>query len=161
MPRGCTVLYVPFRNHHLICTTITTSRVFQPLPDSTSEAQISSGKVREDPLGDLFSWAATIDMIPYLCVPEALKFREEVFGGEAKIRQFCYDLAHNGGRLMADIFQTEIMDNKTRTLSQCCFNMVQLPLTFGESIFRDHHEKKTDTSYKSLLDPQKGPAIIK
>lgn len=147
VPRGCAILYVPLRNHHLIRTTFPTSHGFQRLPEASIDALIPGSEISEDLLGDLFAWAATIDMTPYLCVPEALKFREQVCGGEAAIRQYCFDLAQRGGRLMADILQTESMDNETRTLSQCCFTMVRLPLTFGES--------------KPLLYPGDGPTYVK
>ncbi|OCT54687.1 hypothetical protein CLCR_03035 [Cladophialophora carrionii] len=34
----------------------------------------------DDYLGDLFAWAATVDMSAYLCVPEAIKFRSRTCG---------------------------------------------------------------------------------
>jgi len=72
---------------------------------------------------------ATIDHTPYTLVPDAVKFREEL-GGEEAIRKYCWDVARRGGQRVAEILGTQVMDNKTRTLSQCCFANVRLPLNF-------------------------------
>jgi selenocysteine lyase/cysteine desulfurase len=128
-PRGCAVLYVPTRHHHLIRTTFPTSHGFKPLGDTYGE--ISTRIDANDYLGDLFAWAATVDMSPYLCVPEAIKFRSQICGGETAIRDYCFGLAQEGGKRMASIFGTEVLDNRTCTLSQCCFAMVRLPLVFA------------------------------
>lgn len=145
-PRACAILYVPSRNHHLIRTTFPTSHGFSPDPTAS-----------DDYLGDLFAWVATVDMSAYLCVPSALEFRLRICGGESAIREYCFELARRGGARMADILGTEIMDNTTRTLSQCCFTMVKLPLRFAA-----HHSdtgRSTRERTKALL-PEKGPEIV-
>ena len=149
-PRGCAVLYVPFRNQHLIRSTFPTSHGFKPL------SELDSMRTEDkplDPLGDLFYWAATIDMSPYLCITEALKFRERL-GGEEVIRQYCFDLADRGGKIVADVLDTEVMDNQSRTLSQCCFTMVRLPLKFAS-------EESSETSDKAGLTAEDGPKVVK
>lgn len=70
--------------------------------------------------GKLFQWAATVDQTPYLCVPEALKFRAEICGGEDKIRRYCFGLARKGGLLVADILGTEPMQHPQSELRECC-----------------------------------------
>jgi hercynylcysteine S-oxide lyase len=115
----------------------------------------------DDPLGDLFAWAATIDQSPYLCIPQALAFRLEFCGGEDQIREYCFDLARNSGKIMAQILQTEVMDNKTESLSQCCFTMVRLPLAFGRDELDVYSEVDQKISRSPPLDPEKGPAIVK
>jgi hypothetical protein len=78
---------------------------------------------------NLFDFVATTDHTPYVCVPEAIKFREDI-GGEEAIRNYCWDIAYQGGKRVAEILGTHTMDNKTNTLSQCCFSNVRLPLNF-------------------------------
>lgn len=97
----------------------------------------TSGKT---PFVHLFEFVATIDYNPYACVPAALEFRQKVCGGEAEIRKYCFDLARTGGERVAEILGTHVMDNKTKTMSQCCFANVALPLAFG----RESHEKKEE-----------------
>ena len=152
-PRACAVFYVPKRNHHLIRTTFPTSHGFSPDPPR-SDAQTTS----DDYLGDLFYWAATVDMSPYLCVPSALEFRSQEYDGESAIRKYCFELARRGGVRMAEILGTEVMDNSTCTLSECCFTMVKLPLTFAK------HQSKTDQvadRQLKVLDPEEGPMVVK
>jgi selenocysteine lyase/cysteine desulfurase len=123
VPRGCAVLYVPARNHHMIRTSLPTSWGFQPL--------LAKETASEDPkaFGELFKKVSTIDPTPYVCVEEALKFRQLTCGGEAKIRAYCENIAKEGGKRMAEILGTEVMDNTTHTLQRCCFVNVRLPLT--------------------------------
>jgi hypothetical protein len=66
-----------------------------------------------------------------MVVPKALEFRQAVCGGEANIREYCHHIAQVGGTKVAAILGTEVMDNKTHTLQQCCFANVRLPLNFG------------------------------
>lgn len=83
---------------------------------------------------------ATIDYTPYLCVPDAIRFRQEVCGGEAAIRTYCYELAKNGGQLVADSLGTEVMNVDSSSMTQCCFANVKLPFTFasqGSTLARD------------------------
>ena len=76
-----------------------------------------------------FEFVGSVDNGPFLCVPEALRFRREVCGGERAIMEYCYNLAGEGGRLVARILGTEVMDNSQHTLTfQCCMVNVRLPL---------------------------------
>lgn len=122
-PRGCAVFHVPARNQHLIRTSLPTSHGFRYL----SEPPDLDGKT---PFVHLFEFVATIDYTPYVCVPTSLEFREKFCGGEVEIRQYCWEIARIGGKRVADILGTEVMDNETRTLTQCCFANVRLPLPF-------------------------------
>ena len=76
----------------------------------------------------LFEKIATTDTTPYLCIPEALGFREEVCGGEGEVRDYCTRIARDGGELMAALLGTRVLENGTGTLRNCCFANVQLPL---------------------------------
>jgi hypothetical protein len=72
-----------------------------------------------------------MDHTPYTIVPEAINFREEI-GGEEAVRKYCWDIARQGGRRVAEILGTDVMDNKSGTLSQCCLANVKLPLKFED-----------------------------
>jgi selenocysteine lyase/cysteine desulfurase len=80
-----------------------------------------------------FEFVGTIDNSPYLCIPTALKYRESL-GGEAAILGYCYDLARKAGKRVAEILGTEVLENKTGTLGNCCFTNVRLPLKLDEVV---------------------------
>ncbi|KFZ12659.1 hypothetical protein V501_04101 [Pseudogymnoascus sp. VKM F-4519 (FW-2642)] len=122
VPRGCAVLHVPARNHHLIRTSLPTSWGYQPLLEGGS---VLGG---DKAFGELFKKVSTVDPTPYVCVEEALKFRELTCGGEAAVREYCEHIAQAGGKRIAEIMGTEIMENETQTLHRCCFVNARLPL---------------------------------
>lgn len=101
-------------------------------PINIPEASSSSSDKRTN-FSELFAFVATVDTTPYLCIPEALRFRQVVCGGEESIRQYCQDIAQIGGPRVAQILGTEVMQNSTRTLTNCSFVNVRLPLKFSTS----------------------------
>ncbi|TVY55757.1 Hercynylcysteine sulfoxide lyase [Lachnellula cervina] len=122
-PRGCAVFHVPVRNQHLIRTCLPTSHGYyflREVPDPNEKS----------PFVHLFEFVATIDYTPYVCVPAAIAFRKELCGGEASIREYCWWLARVGGNRVAEILGTSTMNNTTKTLTNCCFSNIELPLTF-------------------------------
>ena len=127
MPRGCSVLYVPYRNQALIRTTYPTAEGFLP------EAERRQLKPSEY-FVHLFDKIATTDTTPYMCVPEALKFREEVCGGEERVRDYCTRIARDGGERMAAMLGTRVLENRSGTLRRCCFANVQLPLKVKQEV---------------------------
>jgi hypothetical protein len=137
------VLYVPFRNQHLIRTSLPTSCGFQPL----LQGEHISGDRKA--FGELFKKVSTVDPTPYVCIQEALKFRSLTCGGEARIRQYCEDIAKAGGKRMAEILGTEVLKNKTGTLSRCCFVNVRLPLTITQGA----------ASYDTFVAPEDGQEV--
>ena len=125
-------MYVPFRNQHLIRTSFPTSWGYEPrFKDDAAMANAASK--RTSAFVHLFEMVSTIDATPYICVPEALKFRETVCGGEESIRNYCQDLVRAGGSRLAEILGTEVLENKSRSLHRCCFTNVRLPLRIGPS----------------------------
>ncbi|CAJ2505305.1 Uu.00g126990.m01.CDS01 [Anthostomella pinea] len=125
VPRGCAVLCVPRRNHHLIKTTYPTSEGY--LPQAQREAVSPT-----EYFVRLFEKVSTVDATPYISVLEALKFREQICGGEKQIRDYCTRLAREGGELMAALMGTAVLENETGTLRDCCFTNVRLPLDIGQ-----------------------------
>ncbi|KAF7543726.1 hypothetical protein G7Z17_g10509 [Cylindrodendrum hubeiense] len=128
-PRGCAVFYVPVRNQHMLPTTLATSHGYQPktvtrnvpLPPSTKPPFITN-----------FNFVGTLDNSPYLCVKDAIKWRQEVLGGEDKILEYLWDLNKKGIEIVADKLQTEYMENSTGTMRNCSMANVALPIWTGK-----------------------------
>jgi hercynylcysteine S-oxide lyase len=80
-----------------------------------------------------FEFVGSVDNAPFLCIEEALRFRRDVCGGEEAIMKYCHDLARDGGRLVSEVLDTEVMDNEENTLTrQCCMVNIRLPLQVAE-----------------------------
>ncbi|KXX76625.1 putative L-cysteine desulfhydrase, chloroplastic [Madurella mycetomatis] len=127
VPRGCAVFYVPLRNQPLIRSSVPTSHGFvprsatkagtNPLPPSNKSEFVRN-----------FEFVGTIDNAPYLCVKDSIKWREEMLGGEERIREALTELARSGGKKAAEILGTRILDNKSQSLTRCSMVNVALPL---------------------------------
>ncbi|KAI1775817.1 PLP-dependent transferase [Hypoxylon cercidicola] len=125
VPRSCAVLYVPLRHQGLITSTIPTSHGyipksggrFNPLPKGNKSSFVNN-----------FQFIGTLDTSSYLCVKDAIIWRKEVLGGEAKILEYIQTLAREGGKKAAKILGTEVMDNQSGTMSRCALINIALPL---------------------------------
>jgi hercynylcysteine S-oxide lyase len=132
VPRGCAIFHVPERNQSFIRSTLPTSHGFVPRdPDFTFINPLPSNT--KSPFVANFEFVGTLDNTPYICVPEALKWRQQACGGEEAIRKYCQELVMEGSRKMAEVLGTEIMDNKAGTITQCCMVNVRLPLQISLS----------------------------
>ena len=81
----------------------------------------------------MHEYLGTQDKSMYLCVPAALQFRNDVCGGEAKIMEYVNHLAHEGGKKVAELLGTEVMDNREGTLTKdISMTTVRLPLQIGQ-----------------------------
>ncbi|KAK1751347.1 pyridoxal phosphate-dependent transferase [Echria macrotheca] len=121
-PRGSAVLYVPFANQYLLTTNLPTSHGY--LDPVTRQSKASSQY-----FADLFTFNATTDVTPHLAIPEAIRFRRDLCGGEPAIREYCAKLAREGGDRAALLLGTEVMDNKSGSLrAGCAFANIRLPL---------------------------------
>jgi selenocysteine lyase/cysteine desulfurase len=129
VPRGVAVFYVPERNQYLIRSTLPTSHGFvprrggavgtpNPLPVGNNSAFVQN-----------FEFVGTIDNSNYLVIPDAIKWRNEVCGGEKAIIEYNTKLAQEGGKVIAKMLGTEVMDNSTHTITNCCLVNIRLPLT--------------------------------
>jgi selenocysteine lyase/cysteine desulfurase len=92
------------------------NKIFSPLPPSTSNNAFVSQ----------FEYAGTIDNAPSLCIPAALKFRDEICGGEESIRAYRYELAEKGEQKIAEILGTKALE--VPKASRVGFANVWLPL---------------------------------
>lgn len=93
------------------------SQINSPLPKAAKTAYVTN-----------FEFVGTIDNAPYLCVPAAIAWRENL-GGEDVIRKYCWTLAREGAKLVARELGTEVLENSTNTLGRCCLSMVRLPIS--------------------------------
>lgn len=135
VPRGCAVFHVPKRNQHLIRTSLPTSHGFDPLPQEGSKEYVNPLMISGNNKSSfvmLFEFVATLDVSPYLCIEEALKFRKDVCGGEEEIMTYCERISNEGGEKIAEILGTEIMENGEKSLAKCALTNVRLPLIIGD-----------------------------
>jgi hypothetical protein len=112
----------------LVRSSVSTSWGFHSLPTAKVEAVDPLHPNGKNEFVELFEIVATTDTTRYICVPEALRFRETVCGGEESVRQYCQDIAYHGGKIVAEILCTGVMDNRTKALTRYCFTNVRLPL---------------------------------
>lgn len=147
LPRGCAVFYVPLRNQALMRTTLPTSHNFIP-KGATIPSPIHTNA--ENEFLRQFDYTGTIDNTSYLCVAEAIKWREEVCGGEKAIIDYNTKLTQEGGKIVAKILGTEVLDNATGTLTDCCLVNVLLPLTASP----------TKIAGKTTVDPKHAITLI-
>lgn len=116
-PRGCAVFYVPERNQAMIRTTLPTSHGFVPRLSEKAPNFVAN-----------FEFVGTADNFAFLAVPEAIRWRQTVCGGENKIRNYCIQLSRRGGQRVADILGTRILDNIAHTSTDCCMVNILLPV---------------------------------
>ncbi|EKJ77845.1 hypothetical protein FPSE_01938 [Fusarium pseudograminearum CS3096] len=125
VPRGCAVFYVPLRNQELLPTTLGTSHGYiprlvhrtTPLPPSKKSRFVTN-----------FEFVGTLDNSPYLCVKDAIKWREEALGGEDAILEYLWDLNKKGSELVAKKLGTTYMENSTGTMRNCAMANIALPM---------------------------------
>jgi hypothetical protein len=60
-----------------------------------------------------------------------MKWRESL-GGEEVIRNYCQTLVREAGKYVAQELGTEVMENSTSTLGQCCMSNVRLPISLDK-----------------------------
>jgi len=132
VPRGCTVFYVPLRNQPFMRSTLPTSHGFEPRPRPGIEYLNPLPASDKSPYVTNFEYVGTVDPAPYLCVPVALKWRQEVCGGEEKIREYCVELNKRASECVAEILGTEYMECEEGTLRECNMSNVRLPLDVEE-----------------------------
>lgn len=133
VPRGCALFHVPTRNQHLLPSTLPTSHGFlpKPRPGVTITNPLPAVGTKSAYIAN-FEFVGTIDNSPYLCVPDAIKWRASV-GGEEKIMQYTQDLAKKAAHRAAEILGTEVLDNKTGSLTrEVALTNTRLPLEYAE-----------------------------
>lgn len=103
----------------------------KPGAEQNTSEQSASVKLEKPAFIANFEYVGTIDSSPYLCIPKALEWRETI-GGEAMIRKYCHTLAQAAGKHVASVLGTEVLENSTGTMGQCCLSNVRLPISLDK-----------------------------
>lgn len=132
-PRGCALFCVPKRNQHLMRSTVPTSHGFEPRTGDIINPLPPSEK---GPFVTNFEFVGTHDDTPFLTVPAAIEWRSKITWngktGEEAIEGYMKHLARRAGEIVSSILKTEVLENRERTLGNCAFANVRLPLSFAE-----------------------------
>ncbi|KAI7905985.1 pyridoxal phosphate-dependent transferase [Cokeromyces recurvatus] len=119
-PRGCAVLYVPFRNQRYVHPAIINSAYTDHSDPSDKTASFQQE----------FAWPGTTDFSNFMCINKAVEFRE-MLGGEDAIMNYCHNLALEGGKVAAKVFssaeEAAILENSENNLTVAMVN-VKIPL---------------------------------
>ncbi|KAL4248066.1 Pyridoxal phosphate-dependent transferase [Abortiporus biennis] len=110
--RGCAVLYVPKRNQHIIKSSIPTSHgyISPKLAPPAGYFRADHWENNSTNFVGQHEWTGTMDEAPYLSITPALKFRQWI-GGEEAINTYCHDLAVSGGKKLAELLGTNVLDD--------------------------------------------------
>lgn len=148
VPRPCTVFHCP-RRHHDMFRDAATCRYFHEdpgnlsaptrelaSPDPPSEVTAHSTECRtrlaNNDFDTQYERADAVGSVPCLCIPEALRFRREVCGGEAEIMAYCVNLSRKMASRVASILFTASMEGDF--VRDCCMFSVMLPLKLAGGI---------------------------
>jgi selenocysteine lyase/cysteine desulfurase len=124
----------------MIRSTLPTSHGFQPL--ATGGKKIFSpmpSPKSSSPFVSQFEFVGTIDTAPPLCVSAALEFRNNICGGEEKIRAYRFDLAEKAEEKVAEILGTKALSVPKG--SRVAFANVWLPLRVAAPSEREPHSE--------------------
>ncbi|KAF7793726.1 hypothetical protein EIP86_004842 [Pleurotus ostreatoroseus] len=99
--RPCAVL-----NQHMLRSSFPTSHLYYSPGQSASGDWMNSGDSKES-WARQFHWTGTLDQVPFLSINS--DFRQWL-GGEEKINAYCRDLAIRGGKRLAEVLNTSVMD---------------------------------------------------
>lgn len=150
VPRGSAVFYVPRRNQHLLRSTVPTSHGSvprgraraSPLPPSSKTAFVKN-----------FEFVGTLDNSPYLCVRDAIEWRQRVLGGEKRIRAYTWALANSGGRMVAEALGTYVMENEEGhgSLADCAMVNIALPLVVASGSNEDESSLRREADVNEAV----------
>ncbi|CAI6081052.1 unnamed protein product [Clonostachys chloroleuca] len=129
-PKGCAFMYIPVRNQSLLVSTMPTSHGYVP---KTGKAFVNPLPI--DPSKSAFiqkfQFVGTIDTSSLVCLKDSLEYRAKEFGTEEEIMNYLWTLAKQGGKKVAEILKTEIIENSKGTLTNCALVNVWLPVKVG------------------------------
>ncbi|TKX24140.1 hercynylcysteine sulfoxide lyase-1 [Elsinoe australis] len=139
VPRPCCVLYVPERNQGSMRSSLPTSHGF--VPKGAKGLNNPLPKVEGEELSEFvgnFEFIGTRDSSAYVCVERALEWRSKVSWGQRKgeeaLMGYLVNQAREAGRVVSEILGTEVLENENRTLGECAFSNVRLPLKYAELV---------------------------
>ncbi|EMD33519.1 hypothetical protein CERSUDRAFT_118090 [Gelatoporia subvermispora B] len=125
--RGCATLYVPKRNQYIIKSSIPTSHDYI---SPTDARPLPPGLEGTNFVGQ-HEWTGTTDFVPFLSVKAATDFRKWL-GGEAAINKYCHDLAMQGGKKLAEVMGTKVLDPSGELTLSMVNVLLPLPVESAE-----------------------------
>ncbi|PFH44955.1 hypothetical protein AMATHDRAFT_164401 [Amanita thiersii Skay4041] len=134
--RSCAVLYIPERNQHIVQSSIPTSHAYRPLNERKGFGLVEQ-----------FEWNGTIDWAPFLTVDDSFAFRAWL-GGEEVINEYCHGLALQGGRRLAEILGTKVLDPQ----GDLTVNMVNVKLPLPNTSILPYSDKLDITLKQKMLN---------
>ncbi|KAG7447413.1 PLP-dependent transferase [Guyanagaster necrorhizus] len=146
--RGVAVLYVPKRNQHIVKSSFPTSATYISPEDRTGLNFVEQ-----------FEWNGTIDLVPYFSISAALDFRKWL-GSEGAINEYCHKLAIEGGKALAKVLNTKVMDedgqftahmvNVVMPLPGHLKPTVELDLMFKQKLLVEHKAYATHCYHNGM-----------
>ena len=124
-------------------------------------SQMVSAGSAASPFETLFTYTATSDNMPHMCIPTALRFRQDVCGGEAAIYEYVQWLAKEGGDRVASILQTEVLEEPALApgagsqMRECGIATVRLPLAIAAGA----SAASAKVPYAALTEEEVVPAV--
>ncbi|ATY65044.1 aminotransferase family [Cordyceps militaris] len=125
VPRGCAILYCPLRNQDMIATPLSTSHGYVPRTAVRRDVLPPNTK---PPFVNRFELVATKDRSQDIVTKDAIAWRRDVCGGEARIMAYLWDLNKRGSRHVAARLRTEVLENTKGTLTNCAMANIALPI---------------------------------
>ena len=123
--------------------------------------QMVSDGSAASPFETLFTYTATSDNMPQMCITTALRFRRDVCGGEAAIYEYVRRLAKACGDRVASILGTEVLEEPdlvhgiSSRMRNCGIATVRLPLAIATGSL----DTSTKPPYAPLTEQEVGPAV--
>lgn len=131
VPNSCGFLYVDPKHHKSVHSLPISAVYIEDGDEVVNTANLVSSqfgqKVRDTTLIDQFSYTSTLDYTSMLTIPDAIKFRQEVCGGEEYIMAYNLKLAKDASSYILSNWEgTTLMSGKEDDIVTTMFN-IQLP----------------------------------
>ncbi|CEP62765.1 uncharacterized protein LALA0_S06e03290g [Lachancea lanzarotensis] len=131
VPKSCALLYVN-RKHHATIQTMPISWNFSAEACRAIENPQTVAEIEHNDLlmHNKFFFVGTISYSTYLCIEEALKFRQSICGGEERIRRYQWELQDAAVKAVTLALGSgsRLLQNSTNTLTTPGLFNVSLPL---------------------------------
>ncbi|KAF7325620.1 Aminotran-5 domain-containing protein [Mycena kentingensis (nom. inval.)] len=137
--RGCAVMFVAERNQGILRASFPASKWYI----STAERSYPGESFIEQ-----YNWNGTIDFVSPLSIIPALEFREWI-GGEHKINEYCHEVAMRGGKRLAEILGTRVLDET----GEATLNMVNVELPLPSCLGTVRVAPVTELFLQKMLAP--------
>ena len=137
--RGAAVLYVPKRNQHIVRASFPTSFAYISPKDRKEgdynfveqfECRFFIDKYSSLPFVDTSIGNGTIDFVPLLSIEAAFAFRSWL-GGEHVINAYTHKLAVEGGKRLAQILGTKVLDEDGEFTESMANVQLPIPLDYS------------------------------